>query len=78
MMATHERHMRAWWELNPEYRYSFFDDAGAARLVVASDGLEGLFLRGLGTRLLANVLQASLFTIVWKQIEHYMVYAGLL
>ena len=32
-MATHATHMRAWWELNPEYRYRFFDDEQAARFV---------------------------------------------
>lgn len=32
-MAVHERHMTAWWRLNPEYRYLFFDDARAARFV---------------------------------------------
>ncbi|KAL1524441.1 hypothetical protein AB1Y20_019336 [Prymnesium parvum] len=42
----------------------------AAKSVLATDGLDGLFCRGLGTRLLANILQASLFTIVWKQLEH--------
>ncbi len=41
----------------------------AVRLVVAKDGWVGLFARGLGTRLLTNALQASLFTIVWKLIE---------
>ena len=41
----------------------------AAQLVISSDGWKGLFLRGLGTRLITNCIQASLFTIVWKIIE---------
>jgi len=41
----------------------------AVRIVVAKDGWLGLFARGLGTRLLTNAVQASLFTIVWKLVE---------
>ena len=41
----------------------------AMQLVVVSDGWWGLFCRGLGTRLLANVLQSTLFAVVWKYIE---------
>ena len=41
----------------------------AARLVVSTDGWVGLFSRGLGTRLLTNMIQASLFTVVWKLME---------
>ena len=38
----------------------------AAKQVIDQDGLKGLFARGLGTRLLTNAVQASLFTVVWK------------
>ena len=38
----------------------------AARAVVASDGLKGLFGRGLKTRIIANGLQGLLFSILWK------------
>lgn len=38
----------------------------AARLVVLQDGLQGLFGRGLKTRILANGLQGLLFSILWK------------
>jgi hypothetical protein len=38
----------------------------AARAVVAADGLAGLFLRGLGVRLLTNSLQSIMFSILWK------------
>ena len=33
---------------------------------------KGLFGRGLGTRLLTNAVQASLFTVVWKYLEMNM------
>ena len=45
---------------------SYFD---ATQLVLAADGWWGLLFRGLGTRLLANVLQSALFAVVWKYIE---------
>jgi len=41
----------------------------AARQIIASDGVLGLFTRGLGTRVLTNALQASLFAVVWKYFE---------
>ena len=37
--------------------------------LVAVDGWASLFFRGLGTRLLANILQSILFAMVWKYIE---------
>ena len=37
--------------------------------VVDKDGVIGLFTRGLGTRVLTNCIQATLFTVVWKLIE---------
>ena len=41
----------------------------AARQIIDKDGVLGLFTRGLGTRILTNALQASLFTVVWKYLE---------
>ena len=41
----------------------------AARRIIESDGVWGLFARGLGTRLLTNGLQASLFSVLWKVFE---------
>ena len=41
----------------------------AVQLVVAADGWRGLMCRGLGTRLLANALQSSLFAVIWKYVE---------
>ncbi|CCL98875.1 uncharacterized protein FIBRA_00882 [Fibroporia radiculosa] len=38
----------------------------AARAVIASDGLRGLFGRGLKTRIIANGLQGLMFSILWK------------
>eukprot|EP00411_Alexandrium_monilatum_P078192 CAMPEP_0175605996 /NCGR_PEP_ID=MMETSP0096-20121207/60492_1 /TAXON_ID=311494 /ORGANISM="Alexandrium monilatum, Strain CCMP3105" /LENGTH=74 /DNA_ID=CAMNT_0016910821 /DNA_START=10 /DNA_END=232 /DNA_ORIENTATION=- len=35
----------------------------AARNVVAQDGWRGLFLRGLETRILTNILQGAVFTV---------------
>lgn len=41
----------------------------AAQQIVDKEGLAGLFGRGLGTRLLTNAIQASMFTVVWKYLE---------
>lgn len=38
----------------------------AARAVIATDGVRGLFGRGLKTRILANGLQGLMFSILWK------------
>lgn len=46
-----------------ESRVSYLD---AARAVIALDGVRGLFLRGLGTRLLANGCQSITFSILWR------------
>lgn len=42
---------------------------GAAQMVVAQDGVHGLFLRGLQTRILANGLQGILFTVAFKGLQ---------
>lgn len=44
----------------------------AARQIIQQDGVLGLFTRGLGTRVITNAIQASLFTIVWKYVEGRM------
>lgn len=44
----------------------------AAKQIIDADGITGLFGRGLGTRLLTNAMQASLFTVVWKYLEGIM------
>jgi hypothetical protein len=41
----------------------------AAMRVVRSDGIIGLFGRGLKTRLLVNIVQTALFTVLWKLFE---------
>ena len=41
----------------------------AIKHIIKADGISGLFFRGLKTRILANGLQSSLFTITWKYIE---------
>jgi len=38
----------------------------AARTIIATEGLKGLFGRGLKTRILTNGLQGLLFSILWK------------
>jgi Mitochondrial carrier protein len=38
----------------------------AIRGVIASDGIVGLFTRGLGTRLVANGMQGMMFSVLWK------------
>ncbi|KIY44659.1 mitochondrial carrier [Fistulina hepatica ATCC 64428] len=40
--------------------------AAAARAVIATDGLLGLFGRGLKTRIIANGLQGLMFSVLWK------------
>jgi len=45
----------------------------ATRLVLAQEGFHGLMCRGLGTRLLANLIQSALFAVVWKAVEASMV-----
>ncbi|KAI0251611.1 mitochondrial carrier [Lactifluus subvellereus] len=46
-----------------ETRIGYFD---AARAVVATDGIRGLFGRGLKTRIIANGAQGLMFSILWK------------
>jgi len=38
-------------------------------VIVSEDGVQGLFLRGLGTKLITNGVSAMLFTILWKYFE---------
>jgi len=44
----------------------------AAMQIIEKEGLAGLFGRGLGTRLMTNAIQSSMFTIVWKYLEGVM------
>ena len=41
----------------------------AASSIVQRDGVLGLFLRGLGTRLVTNGVQAALFSVTWKYLQ---------
>lgn len=43
--------------------------AEAAARIIEKDGLTGLLLRGLTSKLTANALNAMLFTVVWKAIS---------
>lgn len=35
-------------------------------VILAADGLRGLFGRGLRTRIMGNALQSILFTVIWR------------
>ena len=37
--------------------------------IIDADGIQGLFLRGLGTKILSNGVQAMLFTIMWRYLQ---------
>uniref|UniRef100_A0A7S2WCX6 Mitochondrial carrier protein n=1 Tax=Mucochytrium quahogii TaxID=96639 RepID=A0A7S2WCX6_9STRA len=41
----------------------------AVKLVIEKDGVSGLFIRGLQTRIIANGFQGMLFTVLWKYME---------
>ena len=49
----------------------------AAQQIVEKEGVLGLFTRGLGTRLLTNGIQASLFSVLWKVFEEQFASKGL-
>ena len=40
--------------------------------VVAKDGVQGLFLRGLGTKILSNGVQGMFFSVLWRMGQDYM------
>jgi hypothetical protein len=51
------------------YRQTHQGDVGyhaAARKVVEKDGWVGLFGRGLKTRIIANIFQGIMFSVLWK------------
>ena len=39
------------------------------RIILAADGWQGLFGRGLRTRIFANALQSIVFTVVWRGLK---------
>ncbi|CAE7566211.1 SLC25A40 [Symbiodinium natans] len=41
----------------------------AAQQIVASDGISGIFFRGLSTRVFTNILQSAFFTVLWKYLS---------
>ncbi|KAI9104796.1 mitochondrial carrier [Phlyctochytrium arcticum] len=49
-----------------ETRVSYVE---AAKAVIAKDGVQGLFGRGLKTRILTNGLQGIMFSVLWKMFE---------
>ena len=44
----------------------------AFRMVVAKDGLYGLFFRGLTTKIISNGIQGLLFSVLWKLAREYL------
>lgn len=40
-----------------------------AKEIIQRDGASGLFLRGLGTKLIANGMQGAMFSVLWKSLE---------
>mmetsp|Transcript_28270 Transcript_28270/g.62071 ORF Transcript_28270/g.62071 Transcript_28270/m.62071 type:complete len:408 (-) Transcript_28270:816-2039(-) len=42
------------------------------KMIVEKDGVSGLFLRGLGTKLITNGLQGILFSVLWRLGQDYM------
>jgi hypothetical protein len=44
----------------------------AAQSVIDKDGVQGLFLRGLKTKILANGLQGMMFTVLWRLGQDWM------
>ena len=44
----------------------------AAGQIIAKDGIQGLFFRGLGTRLLANGVQGMAFSVGFKYFEEQL------
>jgi len=45
---------------------------GAIGMILTKDGLRGLFIRGLGIKLISNGISGMLFTVLWKSIEEMM------
>jgi len=41
----------------------------ALKAVYKADGLQGIFFRGLGTKIFSNGMQGVLFSILWKTID---------
>lgn len=44
----------------------------AVKMVIEKDGVQGLFFRGLKTKILANGLQGLLFSVLWRLGQDYM------
>ena len=44
----------------------------AVRMVIEKDGVQGLFFRGLKTKILANGLQGLLFSVLWRLGQDFM------
>ena len=40
--------------------------------IVEKEGLQGLFFRGLGTKLITNGIQGIMFSVLWRLGQDYM------
>ena len=40
--------------------------------IVAKEGVQGLFFRGLGTKLITNGIQGILFSVLWRLGQDYL------
>ena len=40
--------------------------------IVAAEGVQGLFFRGLGTKLITNGIQGILFSVLWRLGQDYL------
>eukprot|EP00546_Thalassionema_frauenfeldii_P005770 CAMPEP_0178909304 /NCGR_PEP_ID=MMETSP0786-20121207/8431_1 /TAXON_ID=186022 /ORGANISM="Thalassionema frauenfeldii, Strain CCMP 1798" /LENGTH=258 /DNA_ID=CAMNT_0020581357 /DNA_START=555 /DNA_END=1331 /DNA_ORIENTATION=+ len=49
--------------MGPKHNFGYSE---TIRIILAADGLMGLFGRGLRTRIFANALQSIVFTVIWR------------
>ena len=41
-------------------------------MIIEKEGISGLFLRGLGTKLISNGIQGVLFSVLWRLGQDYL------
>ena len=42
------------------------------QMIIEKEGISGLFLRGLGTKLISNGIQGVLFSVLWRLGQDYL------
>ena len=55
--------------INVRFFASLRERIGHATMIVEADGWQGVFCRGLSTKILSNGVQAALFSATWKFLE---------